>query len=152
MARSRLIAKRLSQKSSCPVDPSIKDDSLEHKLLWFYLNNSADLPLHHRRSLDQYGYPHLVNTRARDEDQVLYKRSKFTGTTWMNDRATTKAWKKSHLAELMERERLQVRSFKSKQKRPIGALADLWSNNNDSKVLMIDQLWCWVVDHGMQNS
>lgn len=65
----------------------------------------------------------------------------------MNDRATTKAWKKSHLAELMERERLRVHGFKSKQKRPIGALADLWSNNNDSKVLMVDQLWCWVVDH-----
>ena len=69
----------------------------------------------------------------------------------MNDRATAKAWKKSHLAELMERERLRVHDSKSKQKRSIGALADLWSNNNDKKVLMIDQLWCWVVDQGMQN-
>jgi hypothetical protein len=50
-----------------------KGCSVERKLIWKYL--AAEAPLHHRRTLDQFGYPHLSSTRIRDGDQMLYKRT-----------------------------------------------------------------------------
>jgi hypothetical protein len=80
--RNDLSDRRRRQGRPYPTDPGIFDSCLEHQLIWWYLNSASDLPLHIRRSLDQYGYPNLSNTKARDLDQILSKRTcaqhKFT--------------------------------------------------------------------------
>lgn len=142
MARNRLIKKRVNQSRPYPLDPNITYGCLEHRLIWYYLNNSADLPLHHRRSLDQYGYPHLSSIQARDEDQVLHKRTRIL------DRPAPKDGKTSHIAELWERERRHSKINKIKTSRKDKDVAKQPRKERDSKVLMVDQLWCWVADEG----
>jgi hypothetical protein len=68
------------------------------------------LPLHPRRTLDQFYYPSLENTRARDADQTLSK--------WTEER---------------------VPSY--------GRARAMY----DSILIMIDQLWCWVIDDSTFN-
>ncbi|KAI6080645.1 hypothetical protein F4821DRAFT_265698 [Hypoxylon rubiginosum] len=66
---------------------------------------NATHPLHPRRTLDQFFYPSLIDTTARDSDQTL---SKWTGSN-LGQEGRHKA-------------------------------AD------DSLLILVDQLWCWVVD------
>lgn len=73
--RRRLIKERLEQGRSNPVPAWVpNDESLELKLIWVFLGH--DPPINYRRTLDQYQYPSIHDTRARDDDQVLYKLTK----------------------------------------------------------------------------
>ena len=58
-----------------PVPRDIAElESLESRVIWEYIGH--DPPLNARRTLDQYGYPSLRDTYARDDDQMLYKLTK----------------------------------------------------------------------------
>jgi hypothetical protein len=135
-ARSKLVNKRYANGLDYAKGPDVFDgDSLEHKLIWQYLFDASDLPLHIRRTLDQYGYPSLDDTSRRDKDQVMHRAM-----------------------------RLQVRSLKKKKKKASGGQLNLPLSNilqtrpqvgvnltpkrDKIKVLMVDQFWCWVVDKG----
>ena len=101
---------------------------LESKIIWQYLK--SDLPLHCRRTLDQFGYPSLRNTAVRDADQVLYKRTK------------------------VDKDTPAPQEYGSKQRknlgRGIGRQSSIAGAHEDviAKVLMVDQLWLWVLDGG----
>jgi hypothetical protein len=72
--RRTLIKRRINQGRSRPVPQSVaKLESLELRVIWQFLGH--DPPINCRRTLDQFGYPSLVDTRARDDDQMLYKMS-----------------------------------------------------------------------------
>ena len=124
--RAALIKRRHEDKRPRPIDPDIVNGkSMENKLIWQYLR--SDLPLHCRRTLDQFGYPSLRNTTVRDADQVLYKRTKVDKD-------------------------LQVPETSQKQLkhtgRGVGRQSSIASKQGDviAKVLMVDQLWLWVLD------
>ncbi|GFP55607.1 protein SERAC1 [Trichoderma asperellum] len=73
--RRELIAKRLAHGRARPVPESVaKSDSLELQVVWEFLGH--DPPINCRRTLDQYGYPSIRDTRSRDDDQMLYKLTK----------------------------------------------------------------------------
>lgn len=73
--RRALIKRRIRQGRSRPVPQSVaKLESLELRVIWQYLGH--DPPVNCRRTLDQFGYPSLLDTRARDDDQMLYKMTK----------------------------------------------------------------------------
>lgn len=73
--RRNLIKLRLEQGRTSPVPAWVPDEeSLELKLIWAFLGH--DPPFNCRRTLDQYQYPSIHDTRARDDDQVLYKLTK----------------------------------------------------------------------------
>lgn len=73
--RRALVKQRLKQGRSRPVPQEVaKLDSEEFQVLWQYMGH--DPPINIRRTLDQFGYPSLLDTRARDEDQMLYKMTK----------------------------------------------------------------------------
>ena len=76
LVRRRFIVKeRMEQGRVRPIHQYIKDSkSIETKMAWKYLG--AEFPFHCRRTLDQYGYPNLRSTEARDDDQMLWKRTK----------------------------------------------------------------------------
>ena len=72
--RTRLVNERLKYPVSLVRNREVeRGASLENKLIWQYLVETSDLPLHIRRTLDQFGDPHLEDIQSRDEDQVLFK-------------------------------------------------------------------------------
>ncbi|KAJ5142587.1 Mitochondrial substrate/solute carrier [Penicillium bovifimosum] len=117
--RRKVVEDRLHQGRSRPVPGRISKASLEAQLIWTYLG--CEPPVHFRRTLDQYGYPNLRSTVARDDDQMLWKRTRRP-------------------ARIDE----QLREYlNSTQDDPDTVDADEFMDGN---VLMVDQLWVWIVD------
>lgn len=107
---------RLRQGRSRPVPGKISKAHLESKLIWKFLGSEP--PIHLRRTLDQFGYPNLRSTAARDDDQMLWKRTRKSIN--LKD-------------EIGDSARLESDS----------SVPDVFE---DGKVLMVDQLWLWVLD------
>ncbi|KAI9370895.1 hypothetical protein BJX61DRAFT_548671 [Aspergillus egyptiacus] len=115
LQRRRVIESRFLQGRSRPVPDRISKSNLESKLIWKFLGNEP--PIHIRRTLDQFGYPNLRSTVARDDDQMLWKRTR----------------KRVNLTD------------------ELGTSIPMQHNDahatfTDGKVLMVDQLWLWVID------
>lgn len=131
--RAVIIKKRRQQPHPRPIAQDVAlGSSLEHKVLWLHL--TCDRPVHGRRTLDQYGYPSLRNTSVRDGDQVLYKRTKAD-----SDKSRPK---EDHKHKYRPLGRRSVAA---------GANGDLNMDptltDEDARVLMVDQLWLWVIDN-----
>ena len=125
--QAAIIKKRSEQAHARPVIPEIASStSMAHKLIWQHL--TSERPVHCRRTLDQYGYPSLRNTAVRDADQILYKRTK----------------RKSEAGSSQEppiKEKPSSRSSVGQKHRSSG------NDDNAAKVLMVDQLWLWIMDN-----
>ncbi|KAL4944556.1 hypothetical protein BDV06DRAFT_232969 [Aspergillus oleicola] len=117
LQRRRVIEERLRQGRSRPVPDDISRSNLESKLIWKYLGNEP--PIHIRRTLDQFGYPNLRSTVARDDDQMLWKRTRKV-INLRDDLA----------GSIPLRDGIDPRN----------------TDFVDGKVLMVDQLWLWIVD------
>ena len=153
--RNEIIKRRLLQERPHPVDTDVAQcDFMEHKLLWQYLRDPSGLPIHHRRSLDQYRYPTLLSTAVRDADQVLYKRTRPATTKLAADDKITRSINGQNSlgryanASTRLLARTKGRSDTLKQPRRIHRQTNV-RHEDRSKVLMVDQLWCWVADGGM---
>lgn len=126
--RAEIIKLRREQPHARPIAKHVASgNSMEHKLIWQHL--TSDQPVHCRRTLDQYGYPSLRNTSVRDADQILYKRTKPDADT-------------QPPREVPMKHKLQ-------SSRAAAARQSLMPNADDciAKVLMVDQLWLWIVDN-----
>ena len=133
-ARASVIQKRGTKPPVLPIDQNIiKGKSIEDKLIWQYLNSNR--PIHCRRTLDQYGYPSLRNTAVRDADQVLYKQTRGQVQT---QEATVRGSSMQHISAILHASRA-TGSRPSKVKTVVDSTA---------KVLMVDQLWLWILDDG----
>lgn len=116
--RRNLIKKRLDQGRANPVPAWVlKEGSLELKLIWTFLGH--DPPINCRRTLDQYQYPSIHDTRARDDDQVLYKLTKEQLHVGLS---TVKAGNEEGDETPREED-------------------DVLNGN----LLMVDQLWMWIL-------
>ncbi|KAK4159854.1 hypothetical protein QBC43DRAFT_373536 [Cladorrhinum sp. PSN259] len=122
----------------------------DRRLLEEYLNR--DPPLHPRRTLDQYYYSNLKTTEGRDRDQVVY-------------RGTSANWDTRHKLEFVSQSR-QKKSLLGRLGFSNDPMADgrwQWSGHSKetdengcnychdnvrktSQVVMVDQLWMWVLD------
>ncbi|MCJ1421829.1 hypothetical protein MMC32_008196 [Xylographa parallela] len=130
--RADVIRKRGDLPHARPIDREIaKGKSTECKLIWQYLHSKW--PLHTRRSLDQYGYPALRNTAVRDADQVIYKQ---TRNPILPESISTKGSSMHNISAIL-------RAARRSGPRPnkIKTMSD-----GAAKVLMVDQLWLFVVD------
>jgi hypothetical protein len=148
--RRSLIKKRIKQGRSRPVPQSVaKLDSLESKVIWQFLGH--DPPLNCRRTLDQFGYPSLLDTRARDDDQMLYKMTKQRFTHG-EDILTDKEEEKQRLAEIEKEqeeddESIHSSDFDEEEEEEEESEPEEDENDIlDGNVLMVDQLWLWIVD------
>ncbi|KAJ5823858.1 Mitochondrial substrate/solute carrier [Penicillium robsamsonii] len=117
--RRKVVEDRLNQGRSRPVPGRISKASLEAQLIWTYLG--CEPPVHFRRTLDQYGYPNLRSTIARDDDQMLWKRTR----------------RPARIDEQLEECLQSARDDPDNEE---------MSEFKDGKVLMVDQLWLWIVD------
>lgn len=147
LRRRNLILQRLCQGRSRPVPNNVaKTDSLEMQVIWEYLGN--DPPINCRRTLDQFGYPSLRDTRSRDDDQMLYKLTKERfglhghhqqlhsqgsstrdGSNRSGNEGGNGGWKE------------RLTRFRGQSDGQTGE-EDVLNGN----VLMVDQLWLWIIN------
>jgi hypothetical protein len=146
--RRSIIKRRLSNGRARPVPSEIAAlESMELRVIWQYLE--YDPPLNFRRSLDQYGYPSLGDTDARDDDQMLYKLTKEDEPEPVKskkrtlDRLGSTRSPTDHRTSSVNTTLLAGDDDKDSD---IEDDADLVTHIIDGKVLMVDQLWLWAVD------
>lgn len=159
--RRDIIRRRLAQGRSKPVPASVsKTESLEQRVIWEFLGH--DPPVNCRRTLDQYRYPSLHDTRARDDDQMLYKMTKER-----IDLSDFGMSKDSILAQHSQDNAYvhQDSGFDDEFPNENGhddldrgsnAESDVGESGDeemrpeddllDGNVLMVDQVWLWVID------
>ncbi|RYP23578.1 hypothetical protein DL765_001092 [Monosporascus sp. GIB2] len=138
-------------KPGCDFVPAeSKLESLESRVIWEYIGH--DLPFNARRTLDQYGYPSLQDTYARDDDQMLYKLTKErvapppknkqdmcdTGAGGEQSAAFSATSPFPRSAETPMTSEAASYKYESEE--------DLESDILDGNVLMVDQLWLWAID------
>ncbi|KAL8829774.1 MAG: hypothetical protein Q9191_001822 [Dirinaria sp. TL-2023a] len=154
LVRRLTIRRRMNQRRVRPIREDIKDSkSLEAKMIWKYLG--AEPPFHCRRTLDQFGYPNLRSCEARDDDQMIWKRtkpkakisarsSKKTGSSTHEpyDFTSSTDFEKKHSAHHSPFDREEDDNDESLQKK----LEEIKNSTQEGNVLMVDQLWLWALD------
>lgn len=100
-----------------------------------YLN--ADPPLHPRRTLDQAYYWTLNNTEIRDRDQVVYRGTRATKQSFHSYDADHMEWKKH---------RKLVTDDNAPEEIDEGCNDCREKIRQVSRLVMVDQLWMWVLD------
>lgn len=142
LRRRELIIKRLQHGRAHPVPDSVaKADSVELQVIWEFLGH--DPPLNCRRTLDQFGYPSLRDTRGRDDDQMLYKLTKERVSPYGEKRDV-----------YMHGESSRAGSDGSSNwhNQAVGRLPDAADEEAEEEVLngnvlVVDQLWLWVLNN-----
>jgi hypothetical protein len=146
LRRRDLILSRIARGRARPVPQEVaKAESTELQVIWEFLGH--DPPINCRRTLDQFGYPSLRDTRSRDDDQMLYKLTKERG-----------CYGGSHSGDLWgHSETSKAGSHGSGgsgtwRDRRLGGLESLDDSEHDDagevlngNVLMVDQMWLWVI-------
>ena len=149
--RRGLIKSRIKQGRARPIPKKVAGlDSLELRILWQFLGH--DPPINSRRTLDQFGYPGLLDTRARDDDQMLYKMTKQRCNQPRDSLYTHKVEEES---ENHPEDKLLPDGGESEEgSDDSGSESDEEPEKDvlDGNVLMIDQVWLWVVDKGTNDT
>ncbi|KAG6034232.1 hypothetical protein E4U41_006630, partial [Claviceps citrina] len=162
--RRHLVIQRLSQGRAQPVPEDVaRSDSLELQVMWEYLGH--DPPINCRRTLDQYAYPSLRDTRSRDDDQMLYKLTKervrrpveekgpVLQRLGSSSRVTASDSHASSQPRQPSSRSAESGSLSSWRERILGREAHGADEEEEEEdkvlngnVLMVDQLWLWVVE------
>lgn len=102
----------------------------------------CDPPLHIRRTLDQYYYTHMRDTSARDNDQVVSKYGKggkLEGSPETN-----------HKTSAVMRHGGRCTWLRTQEKD--GGLGEGNEEGQNHTILMVDQLWLWILGSGKFDS
>lgn len=142
------MTRRLAHGRSRPVPEDIANlESLDLRVIWEYLGH--DPPLNSRRTLDQFGYPSLRDTYARDDDQMLYKLTKkdtprrpFVGKSWSDEQSIQSLVQRYSVGTKLLHETIE------NQKEAASSESDSEHEVllRDGNLLMVDQLWLWAID------
>ncbi|KAI0865927.1 hypothetical protein F4860DRAFT_200414 [Xylaria cubensis] len=148
--RRNIIRRRLKHGRARPVPKDIAElESLESRVIWEFVG--YDHPLNARRTLDQYGYPALQDTWARDDDQMLYKLTKqrivdplkLKRDMYHNGEGPTSAVSPGSRFLSSADKITRASDDKAKEEVETDPEDDILNGN----VLMVDQLWLWAVDN-----
>ncbi|KAK3682502.1 hypothetical protein B0T22DRAFT_385937 [Podospora appendiculata] len=137
--RRDFIHHRLKHGRSSPVPEDVASlESLEMRVIWQHLG--FDPPLNCRRTLDQFGYPSLHDTNARDDDQMLYK------LTMEDARPQLKPRDRRPNRHSFSSIRASIKGAYSESSSDGDSESETESHLRDGKLLMVDQLWLWALD------
>ncbi|KAK3316339.1 hypothetical protein B0H66DRAFT_604635 [Apodospora peruviana] len=137
--RRRVITDRMKHGRASPVPSKVAEmtESLESRIIWRYLG--YDPPMNWRRTLDQFGYPSLADTNARDDDQMLYKLTKQDPVSVRQKRGWVPARRSFSSKVSLQRESDSDSSDDDSE-------AEEETYLRDGNLLMVDQLWLWAID------
>lgn len=146
--RRNTILQRLRRGRARPIPEDIaKSDSTELQVIWEFLGH--DPPMNCRRTLDQYGYPSLRDTRGRDDDQMLYKLTKERSCDHEEHRgmyahsSNSRAGSYGSGGSWREKERMAGLDRLAEEE---GGEEEDDEGVLNGNVLMVDQLWLWVIN------
>jgi hypothetical protein len=128
-----------------PGTRNTKSTDYDGELLKTYLYKRW--PVHMRRTLDQYYYSYLADTKTRDGDQVAMRARQRN----LEEEATFSAQYVTTESEKVAREKSKKWKWGSKRN---GSNGSPQTKSEDPKpdanspVVMVDQLWLWVVSPG----
>ncbi|KAI0452405.1 hypothetical protein F5B21DRAFT_483485 [Xylaria acuta] len=147
--RRNIIRRRKKHGRARPVPKDIAElESLESRVIWEFIG--YDHPLNARRTLDQYGYPALQDTWARDDDQMLYKLTKQRVDPLKCKRDMYHTGEDPTSA-ISPGSRFASPADKLTKPDDDNATEDIETDPEDDilngNVLMVDQLWLWAVDN-----
>ena len=112
-------------------------------------------PIHLRRTLDQYYYSYLADTRARDGDQVVTKVR--NEELYLNELAIKGRYHThTHGSQTCEKQNKKTnnhlkthKKFSISREVPAEILKDRKPpKDKNSPLVIVDQLWLWVLDRG----
>ncbi|KAK1985866.1 hypothetical protein LZ30DRAFT_707297 [Colletotrichum cereale] len=146
--RRNFIKHRMQHGRARPVPRDVAElDSPELRMIWEYIG--YDPPLNYRRTLDQFAYPSLRDTWARDDDQMLYKLTKDRTPTGIDQDRLTLQRRGTSGSTWSPIEKLTPSSTGLMEEDTLNTDdedTDLDEVIKDGKVLMVDQLWLWAID------
>ncbi|KAI1159402.1 hypothetical protein F5B18DRAFT_636992 [Nemania serpens] len=150
LRRRNIIKRRMKHGRARPVPEDIAElESLESRVIWQFIGN--DHPLNARRTLDQYGYPALQDTWARDDDQMLYKLTKQTITDPVKRKRDMYHTGEDQPSAVSPNSRMTSPADRLTKVDDINGAEGSKPNPEDDaingNVLMVDQLWLWAVDN-----
>jgi len=113
-------------------------------------------PIHLRRTLDQYYYSYLADTRARDDDQIVMKvrneelylnelviREKYHAHTHGHQTGG----KQNKMSN--DHQKTHKRHIISKETSPETSTDKTPPKDKNSPLVIVDQLWLWVLNRGL---
>ncbi|KAJ0159741.1 hypothetical protein CTA2_9187, partial [Colletotrichum tanaceti] len=148
LRRRNFIKRRMQHGRARPVPREIAElESTELRMIWEYIG--YDPPLNYRRTLDQFAYPSLRDTWARDDDQMLYKLTKDHAPGGAGRDPLGLQRRQTSGSAWSPAEKLTPSSTGLLDEEPANTEdedQDLEEAIRDGKVLMVDQLWLWAID------
>jgi hypothetical protein len=152
--RREIIKERLKQGRARPVPQHVAQlHSLELQVAWEYL--AYDPPVNCRRTLDQFRYPSLHDTRARDDDQMLYKMTKerispnaIDPSMYHHNHSDGKSMARAYTDQTIADDESVEAEARGEDEDEDEDMTESDSEGDilNGNVLMVDQLWMWTVD------
>ncbi|KAI0468074.1 hypothetical protein F4859DRAFT_223829 [Xylaria cf. heliscus] len=148
--RRNIIRLRKKHGRARPVPENIAElESLESRVIWEFIG--YDHPLNARRTLDEYGYPALQDTWARDDDQMLYKLTKERIVDPLKRKKDMYHAGEDLTSAVSPGSRFVLSADKVTKTNDKNTPEETESDREDDvlngNVLMVDQLWLWAVDN-----
>jgi hypothetical protein len=136
-----------------PGAKNVKSTDYDAELLKTYL--FKHWPVHMRRTLDQYYYSYLADTKTRDSDQVamrarerkLQEEAKFSAQYVTSEIETNAKNNTEKEDKKNEKNDPKTKSENRDKKGSHQSAAPKPKHDDNSPVVMIDQLWVWVVSN-----
>ncbi|KAF2969193.1 hypothetical protein GQX73_g4391 [Xylaria multiplex] len=148
--RRNILVRRKKHGRARPVPKDVAElESLESRVIWEFIGH--DPPLNARRTLDQYGYPALQDTWARDDDQMLYKLTKQRIMDPLKRKRDMYHTGEDAPSAVSPASRLVLTADKLTKPDDINKTEEAETDSGDDIIngnaLMVDQLWLWAVDN-----
>ncbi|TGJ80423.1 hypothetical protein E0Z10_g8343 [Xylaria hypoxylon] len=148
--RRNIIRRRKKHGRARPVPKDVAElESLESRVTWEFIGH--DPPLNARRTLDQYGYPALQDTWARDDDQMLYKLTKQRIVDPLKRKRDMYHTGEDPSSAVSPASRLVSVVDKLAKANGVDGTEETETDPEDDIIngnaLMVDQLWLWAVDN-----
>ncbi|GAW19069.1 hypothetical protein ANO14919_085530 [Xylariales sp. No.14919] len=150
LQRRNILRRRRKHGRARPVPKDVAElESLESRVIWEFI--AHDPPLNARRTLDQYGYPALQDTWARDDDQMLYKLTKQRAIDPLKRKRDMYHTGEDQPSAVSPGSRLVSMADKLTKTDDVKGAEESDTDPEDDIIngnaLMVDQLWLWAVDN-----
>jgi len=153
------VVKELTEKFQNPFyrrptleEIEVEETTIKMKILRAFLNPTNDRSLHLRRTLDQYYYSNLADANERTVNQVVYKFAKKQHNKRLDAAEIAKEQEKEKARREREKWEEDYAGWPwPSRRRSLMEMEETVERDvswDPPKVMMVNQLWMWVIDGG----